>query len=60
MSEPLDEAAAVAQWDRALAPQAEGWVFESQPLQTQVVKTGSDRSTVKRSALGVSVTCPRR
>ena len=26
--------AAVAQWVRALAPQAEGWVFESQPRQT--------------------------
>ena len=35
--------AAVAQWVRALAPEAEGWVFESQPRQTQVVKTGSDR-----------------
>ena len=27
----------VAQWVRAFAPQAEGWVFESQPRQTQVV-----------------------
>ena len=27
-------AAAVAQWVRAFAPQAEGWVFESQPRQT--------------------------
>ena len=26
--------AAVAQWVRALAPQAEGWVFESNPRQT--------------------------
>ena len=26
--------AAVAQWVRALAPQAEGWVFESGPRQT--------------------------
>ena len=26
--------AAVVQWVRALAPQAEGWVFESQPRQT--------------------------
>ena len=25
---------AVAQWVRAFAPQAEGWVFESQPRQT--------------------------
>ena len=28
---------AMAQWVRALAPQAEGWVFESQLRQTQVV-----------------------
>ena len=48
--------AAVAQWVGALASQAEGWVFESQPRQTKVVKTGSDSSIVKRSALGVSVT----
>ena len=34
--------AAVAQWVRVFAPQAEGWVFESQQRQTQVVKTGSD------------------
>ena len=40
-------AAVVAQLVRALAPQAEGWVF---------VKTGIDRSTAKRSALGLSVT----
>ena len=26
--------AAMAQWVRALAPQAEGWVFESKPRQT--------------------------
>ena len=31
----------------ALAPQAEGWVFESQPRQTKVVETGSDSSTAK-------------
>ena len=42
--------AAVAQWSGAFAPQAESWVF----------KTGSDSSTAKRSALGVSVTGPRR
>ena len=30
--------AAVAQWVRAFAPQAEGWVFLSQPQQTQAVK----------------------
>ena len=50
----------MAQWVRAFAPQAEGWVFESQPRQSYVVKTGSDSSTAKRSAIGVSVTGPRR
>ena len=50
----------MSQWVRAFAPQAEGWVFESQSRQTQVVKTVSDISTAKRSALGVSVTGPRR
>ena len=53
-------AVAVAQWVRAFAPQAKGWMFESQPRQMQVVKTGSDSSTVKLSALGVSVTRFRR
>ena len=52
--------AAVAQWVRVFAPKAEGWVFESQQRQTQVVKTGSDSSTAKRSAIGMSVTGPRR
>ena len=52
--------AAVAQWVRAFAPQAEGWVFEFQPRQTHVIKTGSDSSTAKRSSIGVSVTGPRR
>ena len=28
-------------------------MFESQPQQTEVVKTGSDSSTAKRSATGV-------
>ena len=32
----------------------------SHPRQTQVVKTGRDSSTAKRSATGVSVTGPRR
>ena len=41
-------AAAVAQWVRPFAPEAEGWVFKSQPRQTQVVKTSSDSSTAKR------------
>ena len=50
---------AVVQWARAFTFQAEGWVFESQPQKTEVVKTGSDSSTAKRSATGVSVTCPR-
>ena len=35
-------------------------VFESQPRQTLVVKTGTDSSTAKRSAISVSVTGPRR
>ena len=39
--------AAVAQWVRTLAPQAEGWVFESQPQQI----TGSDSSIAKRSEM---------
>ena len=52
--------AAVAQWVRALAPQAEEWVFESQPRQSYVVKTGSDSSTSNCSAIAVSVTGPRR
>ena len=30
----MAETAAVAQWVRALAPQAEGWVFESQLRKT--------------------------
>ena len=42
----------VAQWIRAFAPQAEGMVFESQPRQTLVVKTGSDNPTAKRLAKG--------
>ena len=52
----------VAKWVRALAPQAEGWVFESQPRQPKVVKTGtcSDSSIAKRIAMGVSVTSSRR
>ena len=48
---------AVPQWIRTFAPQAESWVFESQPRQTLVVKTGSDSSTTKRP---VSVMGPRR
>ena len=37
-----------------------GWVFESQPRQTKVVKTGSDSSTAKHSAKGVNFMGPRR
>ena len=51
---------AVAQWARAFAPQAEGWVFESQPRQTLVVKTGSDSSTAKRPPIDMNVMGPRR
>ena len=40
--------------------QAGGWVLEFQPRQTQVIKTCSDSSTAKRSAIAVSVTGPRR
>ena len=52
--------AAVAQGVRALAPQEEGWMFESQSRQTLVVKTGIDLSTAKCSAIGVNVTGPLR
>ena len=44
----IQNAAAVAQWVKAFTPQAEGWVFESHPRQTYVVKTGSDSSTANR------------
>ena len=37
---------------RTFAPQAEGWVFESLLRQTLLVKTDSDSSTAKRSAIG--------
>ena len=56
----IEVTAAVAQWVRALAPKADGWVFESQPGQPSVVKTGNDSSTAKPSAIGVSVMGPRR
>ena len=51
---------AVAQWVKAFVPHAEGWVFESQPRQTHVVKRGSDSFTAKRLAIGVSVMGPWR
>ena len=38
----------VEQLVRVFAPQPDGWVFESQPRQNLVVKTGSDSSTAKR------------
>ena len=40
--------AAMAQLATAFASQTDGWVFECQPVQTLVVKTGSDSSTAKR------------
>ena len=46
----------MAQWVRTFAPLAVGWVFDSQPRHTKVVKTGSDIPTAKRSAIGLSVT----
>ena len=52
--------AMVGQCVRALAPQAEGWVLESKPRQTEVEKTGGDSSTAKRSTIVVSATGPRR
>ena len=50
-------AAEVAQWVR---PASERLCVESQPPHTSVVKTGSDNSIAKRSAIGVSVTDPQR
>ena len=50
----------MAQSVRAVATNAEGCVFESQSRHTKVVKTGSDSSTAKRSATGVSATDPQR
>lgn len=38
---------------------ASGSVYSSQPRQTLVVKSGSDRSTAKRSVTNMSVTGPR-
>ena len=52
--------AAVAQSVRVFALHAVGWMSESQPQQTQVVKTGRDSSTTKCLATGVIVTGPRR
>ena len=55
---PAVRDATVAQWVGALALEAEGWVFESRPRQTKVVKTGSDIFTAKRLAICESVTGP--
>ena len=56
-----DPAAGAAQSVRAFAPQVEGLEFESQQRETLVVKkTGTYNCTAKRSAMGVSVTDPRR
>ena len=51
---------AVVQLVRALAPEAEGSVFESQLRQTYVVITYIDSSIAKRSVIGVNVTGSRR
>ena len=51
---------AVAQSVRAFNLHATGWMLESQPQQTEVVKTGGDISTARRSAIVVSVMEPRR
>ena len=50
----------VAQSVRAFALHAEGWVFKSQLRHTYIVKTRSDNSTAKLSAIGVSVMGFRR
>ena len=52
--------AEVAQSVRAFASHAEGWLFETEPRQTCVVKKSSDSSTAKRSATDMGVTGPRK
>ena len=49
-----------ASWVRVLAQQAEGWYSNPSRDKPKSSKTGSDSSTAKRSAIGVSVTGPRR
>ena len=39
---------------------SKGWVFESQPRQTEDGKTGSDSSTTTHSATGASANGPRK
>ena len=51
----MEITAAVAQWVRAFDPPAEGWMFESQPPQTLVAKTGNS-STAKH---GIRCECHR-
>ena len=51
---------AVTHWVRAFAQQEKSRVFESQPRQTQVVKTGGDNPTAKRTALNVNVPSSQR
>ena len=48
-------AAGVAQSVRAFAPHAEGWLFETQPRQTEVGKKGSHSSSAICSATGAHV-----
>ena len=43
-----------------LLSRAEGWLFKSQPGQTQVLKTGSNSSTAKHLGTDVSITIPWR
>ena len=50
----LLQAAAISAFDL----QAVGLVFDSKPRSTYVVKTDSDNSNAKRSALGVNATGP--
>lgn len=38
----------------------EDWVYESEPRQTYVLKTGKDSSTAKRSSEGINYTGPWR
>ena len=52
--------AVVAQLVRVFTLCAEGWVFEFQPRQTLVVKTGSDSSTAEHWATSVNVTSLQR
>ena len=48
--------AAISEWVIALAPQAECFVFDSRSRKTSVIKTGSNSSTAKRSAVDETFT----